>query len=117
MVGPQARALVDVVGDSGRAALHRLDGADHGAQINVARCQLKRAQRAHIIHPELERQVVLAPFVEAFVAVGMTRDQARRGQEGLPPTTMSTAPRDGSAPSPSSARQPTMVFLIRVLLA
>jgi hypothetical protein len=71
-----ARRDIGVVAQRGGAAVHRLHGADHGAQVDVARGERDRLERADIVHPQLERHVVLAALVVALVAVVMAVDQA-----------------------------------------
>ena len=71
-----ARRDVGVVAQRGGAAVHRLQRADHRAQIHVAGGERDRLERPDIVHPELERQVILAALVVALVTVVMAVDQA-----------------------------------------
>ena len=79
------RELEDVVGEKGDAGLDRVHGAQRGAQIDHPRGELGGAEDAvGEGHPQLERQIVVAPLGEGLRRVDVTVDEARDYQLAAP---------------------------------
>ena len=70
------RELEDVVGEEGDAGLDGVHGAQRRAQIDHARGEFRGAEDAvGEGHPQLQRQVVVAPLGEGFRRVDMAVDE------------------------------------------
>lgn len=69
-----------VVDERGCAAAQRFERANQRSQIDLARRQLHGARRAHVVHPQLERQVFEPSLLKMLVRMLMAVDEPRHQQ-------------------------------------
>ncbi len=69
-----------VVDECGGAAAQRFERADQRSQVDLARRQFDRTRRAHVMHPQFERQVFEPSLVKMLMRMLMAIDEPRHQQ-------------------------------------